>query len=88
MIRVRLETKPKRGPGDRHSTVVLSAPTILQPWSSNPNLTIYAFSIYNVEIETVFDAKMRKGRKQNKKRPGLAHVKKPKRGPVLIVNRY
>ena len=36
--------------GGRHSSVVLSAPTILQPRALNTNHTIYAFSICIIEI--------------------------------------
>ena len=47
----------------RHCSVVSSAATILWPMGSNPKHTIYASSIYIVEIETVFVIAMIQGRK-------------------------
>ena len=47
--------------GGRHSSLVLSAPTILRPGFKSPKHTICTFSIFNDEIGTVFDVGMRKG---------------------------
>ena len=55
--------------GGRHSSVVLSAPTILRPQVRIPSTPSMLFSIC-IEIVT------KKDRKQNKKRLGLAHLKK------------
>ena len=51
----------------RHSTVVSSLPTILRPRVRIPCTEFKLFSICIIEIV------MRKGRKINKKRPGLAN---------------
>ena len=51
--------------GGSHSSVVSSAPTVAA--GSNPEHTNYTFSICIIEIV------MRKGWKETKKKPGLAH---------------
>ena len=54
--------------GGSHSSVVSSAPTAAA--GSNPEHTNYTFSICIIEIV------MRKGWKETKKKPGLAHLQK------------
>ena len=57
----------KEKSGSRHSSIVLSAPTILRPRVWIPSRPSLLFSICIIEIL------IRKGRKLNKKRPELAH---------------
>ena len=47
--------------GGRHSSVVWSAPTILQPRVRIPSTPSMLYLIYIVIIETVFDVGMKKG---------------------------
>ena len=53
--------------GDRHSSMVLSAPTILQPWVRIQSKSSTLFSICIIEIVMM---------KRTKKRPELEHFLK------------
>ena len=64
--------------GSRHSSVVSSAPTILRPWVRIPSTPSMLFSI----CITYWNCN-EKRTKINKKRPGLAHLKKS----VMVVAR-
>ena len=58
-----------------HSSVDLSDPAYPAVPSSNPKHTFYAF-LFVVKFGNIFVRVLRKGQKQTKKRPGLAHLKK------------
>ena len=59
-------------------------PTILRRRVWIPRSPSILLSIYNVGIGAVFDAGIRKGRKLNKKRTGLAHILKTKKFQMKV----